>query len=83
MACYGEFISHTTYVWDPDFIITVAADALAPVSARSSAGTVLTTKSDMPCFAIMIPNHLSTPDDVIHNGRWNLEKSRDTSGINA
>ena len=36
---------------DPNWVITMPADALAPSSARPSAGTVLTEKLDMFLFS--------------------------------
>ena len=38
------------HIQDPDWVITVPADGLAPDGARPSAGTVMTTEFDMFCF---------------------------------
>ena len=71
------------YIPDPNFITTMPADALAPDGARPSAGIVLTTKlerfsSTFPRLSLFrIP--VLSPDEVIQNGRRNLEKFRGTS----
>ena len=37
-------------IWDRNLVITVPADVLAPNGARPSAGTVMTTQTDMVFF---------------------------------
>ena len=55
----NPFSSGPIYIQDPNFVITVPADVLAPNGARPSPGTVLTENLDMFSFKfrclLMIP----------------------------
>ena len=63
-------------IQDPTSAITVPADVLAPNSARTSAGTMLTTKlnifSSKFLWLSIFFHHLSGPNDIIQNDRWYL-----------
>ena len=60
------------YIWDPNFVITVPADGLAPNGARPSAGTVMTvtlymSSSSFHWLSMPLCNFIG-PDTVIQNG---------------
>ena len=60
------------YIQDPNSVITVPDDDLTPYSARTSAGTVMTTILHMFYMKFLRPsftsNNLSWPNEVIQNG---------------
>ena len=80
MVCWLSFslsVAHLIYIWDPNLVITMPADDLAPDGARSSAGIVLTEYLDTFFFLvnndsnIFVPTvslksfYISWPDQVI------------------
>ena len=72
------------YIRDPNMVITVPTDGLAPNGARPSAGTVLTTERKFSPFfqlsGLQICFHWS--EHLIQNGPQDLAKYRSTLSIN-
>ena len=70
------------YILGSNLVIAVSADALAPNSTRTSAGTVLNEELDMftsrSLLFSMTPYHLNGLDDVIKNDRRERDISRGT-----
>ena len=67
-------------------IITMSVDVLAPHGARPSAGTVMTVQlhilsTKFTWLEVMSSYHF-WPDDIIQNGRQDLEKFLGTPSVN-
>ena len=63
-------------IQDPNLVISVPAEVLAPHSARPSAGRVLTANLDMFITKFLrlstIPYHFCGPDQIIQNDQQDL-----------
>ena len=72
------------YIRDLLFVITAAADALAPNGARTSAATVLIKLDMLSSKFLWIPEfpcYLCWPNDWTPNGQWDLSKFHGLSSV--
>ena len=74
------------YIRVTNYVVTAAADAVAPNGATASAGTVLNTQLDIyhtkPYSLCEYLMTFRSPDDFIQNGRRDLKESRDILNVN-
>ena len=76
------------YTWDPNLVITVPADTLAPGNARPWAGTVIMTfkleLSSSKFLWLLIKSYdFCGQDEVIQNGQRDLMKPHGTWSVNS